>query len=106
VAKEEFLPKWIAWEVTGRCNLNCIHCRASAGLTSHDTDFTTQEAKAPSTTSRKSPPPSWSFPAASRSCGKTSSRSRDTDGQGFRMCVATNGTLVTDEVVGKMKDAG
>ena len=26
--------------------------------------------------------------------------------KGFRMCVATNGTLVTDDVVGKMKDAG
>ncbi|MBK5096018.1 MAG: radical SAM/SPASM domain-containing protein, partial [Deltaproteobacteria bacterium] len=38
--KEEFIPKWIAWEVTGRCNLNCIHCRASSSMTSHDTDFT------------------------------------------------------------------
>jgi MoaA/NifB/PqqE/SkfB family radical SAM enzyme len=46
LTKEEFIPKWIAWEVTGRCNLNCIHCRASSGMTSHDTDFTTEEAKA------------------------------------------------------------
>ena len=45
VPKEEFIPKWIAWEVTGRCNLNCIHCRASSSMTSHDTDFTTAEAR-------------------------------------------------------------
>ena len=45
MAREEFIPKWIAWEVTGRCNLNCIHCRASSSMTSHDSDFSLAEAK-------------------------------------------------------------
>ena len=41
---ETFLPKWIAWEITQRCNLRCIHCRASSEETSAEGDFTTGEA--------------------------------------------------------------
>ncbi len=26
----QFEPKWIAWEITRRCNLRCIHCRSSS----------------------------------------------------------------------------
>ncbi|HDL01774.1 MAG TPA: 4Fe-4S cluster-binding domain-containing protein, partial [candidate division Zixibacteria bacterium] len=43
---DDFVPKWVAWEVTGRCNLSCIHCRASASLDAEEGDFTTGEAKA------------------------------------------------------------
>ena len=28
----ECTPKWIAWEITRRCNLNCVHCRSSSQL--------------------------------------------------------------------------
>jgi hypothetical protein len=41
---EPFLPKWIAWETTQRCNLRCVHCRCSSELTSAQGDFTTAEA--------------------------------------------------------------
>jgi heme b synthase len=107
LAKEEFIPKWIAWEVTGRCNLSCIHCRASAGMSSHDTDFTTEEAKALIDDIAE-----VSSPVLVLSGGEPLLRpdlfeiARYGTDKGFRMCVATNGTLVTDEVVGKMKDAG
>ncbi len=30
VAKKEFIPRLIFWEVTKGCNLRCIHCRATA----------------------------------------------------------------------------
>ncbi len=107
MTQEEFLPKWIAWEVTGRCNLNCIHCRASAGLESHDTDFSTEEAKALIDDIAE-----VSTPVLVLSGGEPLLRedlfeiARYGTDKGFRMCVATNGTLVTDGVVGKMKDAG
>ena len=42
---EEFVPKWIAWETTQRCNLKCVHCRCSSELTSSEGDFTTEEGK-------------------------------------------------------------
>ena len=43
--KMEFVPKWIAWEVTRRCNLSCVHCRSASTMNSFDTAFTTDEAK-------------------------------------------------------------
>jgi len=41
----EFIPKWIAWETTQKCNLKCVHCRCSSDMTSSEGDFTTEEGK-------------------------------------------------------------
>jgi len=107
VRENIFELKWLAWEVTGRCNLNCIHCRASSSMTSHDTDFTTEEA-------RKLIDDITSFcsPVLVLSGGEPLLRpdlfeiaKYGTD-KGLRMCIATNGTLVTDEVCGKMMESG
>jgi MoaA/NifB/PqqE/SkfB family radical SAM enzyme len=35
--------RMIAWEVTRRCNLSCIHCRASAEDSPYEGELTTQE---------------------------------------------------------------
>ena len=41
----EFVPKWIAWEITRRCNLRCVHCRSSSELEAKaHPDFPTEEA--------------------------------------------------------------
>ena len=107
MTEDAFTPKWIAWEITGRCNLNCIHCRASAGLSSHDTDFSTEEALALIDDIAEA-----ATPVLVLSGGEPLLRpdifeiARYGTQKGFRMCIATNGTLVTDETVGKMKDAG
>ncbi len=105
--KEEFVPKWIAWEVTGRCNLNCIHCRASSSMTSHDTDFSTEEAKRLIDDIAE-----IATPVLVLSGGEPLLRkdlfeiARYGTAKGFRMCIATNGVLVTDAIVAKMKEAG
>jgi heme b synthase len=103
----EFVPKWIAWEVTGRCNLKCIHCRASASIDAEEGDFTTEEAKRILDDIR-----SFSNPVIVLSGGEPLLRKdiweiakHGTD-KGLRMCMATNGTLVTDRVCEKMKEAG
>ena len=107
VAAEEFIPKWLAWEVTGRCNLNCIHCRASASMTSHDTDFTTEEAKR-----FIDDITSFCSPVLVLSGGEPLLRpdlfeiAAYGTSKGLRMCIATNGTLVTDEVCGRMRESG
>ncbi len=38
-------PKWIAWEITGQCNLHCIHCRSSSDMETVLDEFNTAEAK-------------------------------------------------------------
>ena len=42
---EDFVPKWIAWESTQRCNLQCVHCRCSSDMEAAMGDMSTQEAK-------------------------------------------------------------
>lgn len=39
----EFLPHLIAWEVTRRCNLNCLHCRAGAQNKRYPNELTTEQ---------------------------------------------------------------
>jgi len=41
----EFEAKWIAWEITRRCNLKCVHCRSSSTLeVEGHPDFSFEEA--------------------------------------------------------------
>ncbi|MDG4474911.1 radical SAM/SPASM domain-containing protein [Thiovibrio frasassiensis] len=104
----EFEPKWIAWEITRRCNLKCVHCRSSSGLEAKGhPDFTLAEAKRVLDDIA-----SYGKPVVVLSGGEPLLRADvfeiaqyGTD-LGLRMCLATNGTLVTQEICGKIKAAG
>ena len=102
--KDEFLPKWIAWEVTQRCNLHCIHCRASSEETSAQGDFSTAEALQVLDQIAE-----LSKPVIVLSGGEPLLRSdvfeiaRHGTSLGLRMCMATNGTLIDDAVCEEMK---
>ncbi len=104
----EFEPKWIAWEITRRCNLKCVHCRSSSGLEAKGhPDFTLDEAKRVLDDIA-----SYGKPVVVLSGGEPLLRpdvfeiaQYGTD-LGLRMCLATNGTLVTQEICGKIKAAG
>ncbi|GAB4266999.1 MULTISPECIES: radical SAM protein [Deferrisoma] len=103
---QEFVPKWIAWETTQRCNLRCVHCRCSSDLEAAQGDFTTEEAK-----KLLDDIAEVSKPVIVLSGGEPLLRpdiweiARYGTDKGFRMCMATNGTLVTDEVCRKMLEA-
>ncbi|MGW8193999.1 MAG: radical SAM protein [Desulforhopalus sp.] len=103
----DFEPKWIAWEITRRCNLNCVHCRSSSELEIKDhPDFSFDEAKA-----IMDDIASYASPVLVLSGGEPLLRedvfdiARYGTGKGFRMCLATNGTLVTEETCRNIKDA-
>ncbi|MGA2193281.1 MAG: radical SAM protein [Nitrospirota bacterium] len=102
----EFVPKWIAWEVTRRCNLSCVHCRSASTMNSFDTAFDTEEAK-----KLIDDIAAFSQPVIVLSGGEPLLRADLFDiaaygsDKGLRMCIATNGSLVTDEVCLKMKAA-
>ena len=104
----EFTPKWIAWEITRRCNLRCVHCRSSSEteVKAHP-DFPTEEAFRVIDDIN-----SYAKPVIVLSGGEPLMRKDvfeiaqyGTD-KGLRMCLATNGTLVNDEVCRKIKDSG
>lgn len=104
---EKFLPKWIAWEVTQRCNLRCIHCRAASEDTSAQGDFTTEEAFRLLDDIAE-----LSKPVVVLSGGEPLLREDVFDiadygtGLGLRMCMATNGVLIDDGVCERMKKSG
>ncbi len=41
--RNKFAPRLIAWELTRTCNLDCIHCRASASRGTYEGELTTEE---------------------------------------------------------------
>jgi heme b synthase len=104
----EFKPKWIAWEITRRCNLRCVHCRSSSETEVLDhPDFLTGEAfRVIDDIS------GYATPVVVLSGGEPLLRKDVFDiaqygtGKGLRMCLATNGTLVDEEVCGKIRESG
>jgi heme b synthase len=105
---KEFAPKWIAWEITRRCNLRCVHCRSSSEeeIKGHP-DFTTGEAFRVLEDIA-----SYAKPVIVLSGGEPLMRNDVFDiaqhgtNLGLRMCLASNGTMVTEEICGKIKDSG
>jgi len=104
----EFTPKWIAWEITRRCNLRCVHCRSSSEMEMKGhPDFSTEEAYRV-----LDDIVSYAQPVVVLSGGEPLTRkdvfeiAQYGTGKGLRMCLATNGTLVTDEICEKIKQSG
>ncbi|HSB31617.1 MAG TPA: radical SAM protein [Candidatus Sulfobium mesophilum] len=104
----EFSPKWIAWEITRRCNLRCVHCRSSSEMEAKGhPDFPTSEAFRIIDDIE-----SYAKPVVVLSGGEPLIRKDvfeiaqyGTD-KGLRMCLATNGTLVNDDICEKIKASG
>ena len=103
----KFEPKWIAWEITRRCNLKCVHCRSSSELEAiGHPDFSFEEAKRVLDDIS-----SYASPVVVLSGGEPLLRTDVFDiakyggEKGLRMCLATNGTLITEDMCAKIKDA-
>lgn len=103
----DFEPKWIAWEITRRCNLKCVHCRSSSETEcAEHPDFSFDEAKR-----ILDDIAGYASPVMVLSGGEPLLRddvfdiARYGTSLGFRMCLATNGTLVTEEVCRQIVDS-
>jgi radical SAM protein with 4Fe4S-binding SPASM domain len=104
---QEFVPKWMAWEVTRRCNLRCVHCRSSSELSSAAGGFDTAAALG-----FLDELAAYAKPVLVLSGGEPLLRpdlwqiaKHGTD-LGLRMCLATNGLLVDDAACESMKASG
>jgi heme b synthase len=99
--------RMVAWELTRACNLACVHCRASAERGPYPEEFSTQECL------RVMDEIAFiSKPVIILTGGEPLLRpdifdlARYGTDKGFRMVMATNGTLMTEETVQKMKASG
>ncbi len=98
--------KWVAWETTRKCNLDCVHCRSAAGARGEaplDTgrafllmDRIAEAGKPVFVLSGGEPllrPDIFELAAYGSRLG-------------FRMAMATNGTLLTADTCRRIKDSG
>lgn len=100
----EFSPKWIAWETTERCNLSCVHCRCSSDLNKKQYEIDTKKAF-----SLIDNIASYCQPVFVLSGGEPLLRedifevAQYADKKGFRVCMATNGSQLTDDICKNIK---
>jgi len=99
--------RMVAWEVTRSCNLACIHCRASAKYGPYVGELTTDEGLR-----LLDAIAAFSKPVIILTGGEPLLRpdifeiAAYGDSKGLRMVLATNGTLVTEQIAGDMLRAG
>ena len=97
----------IAWEVTRRCNLSCVHCRASADNEPVQNELTTRECF-----DFLDEVASWAQPVIILTGGEPLLRddifriARHGTDLGLRMVMDPNGTLMDAQAVRNMIDAG
>ena len=101
------LPRLIFFELTKRCNLGCIHCRASATKEPLPGEMTTPEVF-----HFIDEVASFAQPIMVLTGGEPLYRKdifeiiKHTVERGLKAALATNGTLITSEMAAKIKEAG
>jgi heme b synthase len=97
----------VAWEVTRSCNLACIHCRASAKYGPYAGELTTDEGlrllDAIAAVSKPVIILTGGEPLLRPDIFEIAAYG---DSKGLRMVLATNGTLVTEQIAADMLKAG
>src|SRR4030042_6681158 len=99
--------RMVAWELTRSCNLACVHCRASSERGPYPGELTTEECYRVMDDIA-----SFSKPVIILTGGEPLLRTDLFDlsaygsKKGLRMVMATNGTLLTEEMIQKLKGSG
>jgi len=107
MGKREFRLRMVAWELTRNCNLNCMHCRASASGVSHEGELSTLDCKRIIDDIA-----SFSSPTIILTGGEPLLRDdlfeiiEYGNGKGLRLVIALNGTLLDGVKALKLKNNG
>ena len=104
---KQVLPRLIAWELTSACNLECVHCRASAAKEPDPNELSTEEAKR-----FIDDIANFAKPVIILTGGEPLIRddiyeiAQYGSDRGMRMVLATNGVLITQDVARRLKSRG
>jgi len=97
----------VAWEVTRRCNLGCLHCRASAVNKFDEEELSTKESFLLMDEITKLSSPililTGGEPLLRKDIFKVASYGVD---KGLRVVMALNGTLITPKVASQIRETG
>jgi len=103
----QYTPRLVFWETTAACNLNCIHCRASAVNGPSPDDLDTGEAlelvEAISEVAKPILVLSGGEPLVRPDIFDIADRAT---ARGFHVALATNGTLLDDEAARAARESG
>ena len=97
----------VVWNITRTCNLKCVHCYNDSGINKPCNELSTNQAKAVLDDLAQ-----FSVPSVLFSGGEPLMRPDLFDligyatGKGMRAVISTNGTLITPDVAGIIKDKG
>ena len=103
----DFKLKWLAWEITRRCNLDCVHCRSASSLKSPAGVWTLERAK-----TFLNDLAGFASPVVVLTGGEPLLHKNVFDiaaygtAKGLRMALATNGTMVTDDTCQQIRKSG
>ena len=99
--------RMIAWELTRGCNLACVHCRASSERGPYPGELTTDEClRVMDEIATESKPVIILTGGEPLLRPDIFDLARYGSDKGFRMVMATNGTLITEKTIKKMKSSG
>lgn len=105
--KKKWELKWMAWELTSQCNMSCVHCRSSSEINSSAGKFSLEASE-----KLLNDIAEFASPVIVLSGGEPLLRDdlfviakMGTD-KGFRMAMATNGLLVTDDICRNITESG
>ncbi len=97
----------VVWNSTRRCNLKCIHCYIDAKRTQDPGELTTEEARILIADLAAFGAPVFLFsggePFLREDLFELGKYAKD---KGLRTVISTNGTLITDDMAKKVKEAG
>lgn len=108
-ARNQYLPHVIAWNLTRRCNLECAHCYISAGPhETVDSELTAEEfRRITAEILALNPAPLFILSGGEPLLrADLSELARFATQRGATVVIGTNGTLLTDERIAELRDAG
>jgi heme b synthase len=104
---DQYVPRLVFWELTSACNLRCVHCRACPAEERSPDELSTEEGMR-----LIDQIASFAKPVLVLSGGEPLVRpdvfeiAKYAASSGLRVALATNGTLVTPEIVRRAKESG
>ncbi len=108
-AKSEYVPHVVAWNLTRRCNLECVHCYIAAGpYESAGDELSTEDCiRIADEILAVNPAPMFILSGGEPLLRDDLSRiASHASSRGATVVVGTNGTLLTDEKIRELKSAG
>ena len=103
----DHLPRIVVWNITSACNLHCRHCYYASSDKSHPDELNEKEAFLLIEDLARVKAPIFLLSGGEPLLRKdVFAIARFAKDKGMKVALSTNGTLITEEIAGRIKEAG